>query len=94
MLQDITRQQIRQSTADADLSSLRIWVYLLCSAAAWCDPATDQVTSPGLATFLRLHAGCGHRSFHAHLEALPPAALASLALLASHPHGQNTRRCP
>jgi hypothetical protein len=90
MLQHLTRQQIRQSFDDADLTSLRIWVHLLCSAAGWCDPTTDQVTSPGLARFLLLHAGRGHCLFSVQLEALPPAALASLALLASRPHGQAT----
>jgi hypothetical protein len=82
-----TRQQIRHALIDADPSALRWWVTSLATASGWRDPASDQITSPGLQLFCHLHTGRGLQLFTAAITALPLPALASLALLASNLHG-------
>lgn len=88
-LLQLTRQQVLHALNEAEPSALRWWLTSLASAAGWRDPATDQITSPGLQQFLRLHAGRGLPLFSAAIAALPLPALASLALLASHLHGNH-----
>lgn len=91
-LLQLTRQQIRQALTDADPSALRWWVTSLANALGWRDPASDQITSPGLQLFCHLHTGRGPQLFTAAIAALPLPALASLALLASHLHGNQGPR--
>lgn len=92
-LLQLTRQQIRHALIDADPSALRWWVTSLATAAGWRDPASDQITSPGLQLFLHLHTGRGLQLFTAAITALPLPALASLALFASHLHGNHQDPC-
>lgn len=92
-LLQLTRQQIRNALNDADPSALRWWVTSLATASGWRDPASDQITSPGLQLFCHLHSGRGPQLFTAAIAALPLPALASLALLASHLHGNHQGLC-
>lgn len=87
-LQAITRRQIHQAIHHDDPTALRWWTATLLASAGWTDPASNQITSPGLLAFLRMHAHIRTLTVTSTaLAALPFHALEALALLASQHHG-------